>query len=105
MNELGFRNHVRNALAALNSVVDSAIASELQSVDDLDHSGRLQFEASPTEFSVHLIQTEEEVVCADAVDDAITFEAIDAAEEHEIDWCKIISDELVQWFADSHHAS
>ncbi len=100
MNESEFRIHVQQALNTLNAQVEAAIAHELNCVSDLGHSERLHFEAQPNDFSICLIQTETDVVPLNAVDEAISFDAMEEAEESGIDWYTCISDELVQWFAD-----
>jgi hypothetical protein len=104
MTEAEMRAGVRKALRSLNAVAEEAIRRELAEPIDLDHSGRLQFEACPQFFGVKLVQTEEEIVPDSAIQEAIPPELQAAAEAADLDVFAGIEAELPPWLAERWQA-
>ena len=104
MTEAELRTGVRTALRSLNEVAEAAIRRELAEPIDLGHSGRLQFEACPHFFRIHLVQTEEDIVPDSAIDDSIPVELSAAAEAADLDVFEAITEELQPWLADRWQA-
>ncbi len=105
MTEAELRAGIREALRSLNEIAEAAIRRELAEPIDLGHSERLQFEACPHFFRVHLIQTEEEIIPDSAVEEAIPAELKAATEATDLDVYEGVIAELPPWLADRWQAA
>ncbi len=98
------RAELVGALAANADRLRHALCAELAKPIALEADHRLQFEIDPFFFGITLCATEEIILPGDWLDGALPGDWFQRAEDAELNWDALISEELCPWFADCWQA-
>src|SRR5262249_5605529 len=98
------RDELVAALIANADRLRQALSAELAKPIALEAGRRLQFEIDPWFFGVTLCATEEIILPGNWLDGALPGDWFERAEEAEVNWDAMISEELCPWFAECWQA-
>ena len=91
---------VINELSQFNLEIEKRLTEELSKSFDLGHSGVLQFEVSPDDYRISLLQTEVEIIDSILISDEVFEEIESFADKNNLNVFQVESEALIKWFSD-----